>query len=150
MDQFLKMCRDAFLLDNSWTYYDALTAFDELAIDDEGDGDGGARNSKPNLSERLLDYESFVSALRRIARQSSAANETAQHIKRSALDDQVHDELEVRWEGFRQHVGTGLNAAPRSDEDSILMNFIYSAPVLNVSGLPSFVVFWRRVQIWHE
>ncbi len=132
MDQFLKMCRDAFLLDNTWTYYDALTAFDELAINDDGDGDGGGKHSRSSLSERILDYDSFVSALRRISRRSSAANEAAQYIKKSVSDDHPHDELELRWEGFRQHVGTGLNAAPRSDEDNILLNFIYSVPVLNV------------------
>lgn len=132
-DRFLKMCRDVFLLDNSWTYYDALLTFDELAISDEGDGDDGGRQAKSSLSERLLDYDTFLSALRRIARQSSAALEAGGFVKKSMSEEQMQDELAVRWEGFRQYAGTGLNAAPRSDDDTILLDFIYSVPVLEVS-----------------
>ncbi len=101
---------------------------------DDGDGDGGGHHAVTTMSENLLDYEGFLGALRRISRQSSSAIEVGQYMKKFMTEDQLQDELAVRWEGFRQFVGGSLNAAPRSDEDKILINFIYSTPVLHVSS----------------
>uniref|UniRef100_A0A7S0W2T5 Uncharacterized protein n=1 Tax=Hemiselmis tepida TaxID=464990 RepID=A0A7S0W2T5_9CRYP len=40
--------------------------------------------------------------------------------------------MEVRWTGFRQYVGEFLQANPRSDDDALLMDYIYSEEVIAV------------------
>jgi hypothetical protein len=107
--------------------------FDELSMYDDGDGDGGGHHAVATISEKLLDYESFLGALKKISRQSSSAIEVGQYMKKFMTEEQLQDELAIRWEGFRQFIGGSLNAAPRSDEDKILMNYIYSTPILHVS-----------------
>lgn len=131
--KFLKFCRDALLIDNSWTYYDAILAFDQLATDDADDDHFGSfAEEEEEYSSRFLDYDSFIEALRRIARQSSAVEDTAQLVKSHIPPVEAKDAVAVKWFAFRHYVGETLHASPKSDDDFLLMEFIFSEPVIRM------------------
>lgn len=136
IQRFLKFCRDALLIDNSWTYFDAIHAFDDLAGFDGDNGDDGnnfhsfAEDEKSDI--RFLGYDAFIAALKRVARQSSAVDETAKNVRPHLPASEAKDDMAVKWFGFRQYVGETLNASPKSDDDALLVDCIFSEPVLRV------------------
>ena len=127
--RFLKMCRDCLLLDNSFTYSDATFTFYSLCDSDE---DEGLDSEKPILSS-----EGFNTAIKRIARQSSAidpgakSNATHPNFQEATRRASIGGSA-AAWNNLRRHIAENLCAAPRSDDDVLLNTFILSEPVQTI------------------
>ena len=157
LSRFLKMCRDSLLLDNSYTYADATFTFFSLC--DSEDANEAAGDDDEGTA--FLSLDGFVSALKRIARQSSTIRDVALRSTAASVQDKTYqrkasvNSSDVLWSSLRRHIADYLCAAPRSDEDSLLNSFILSEPVQTICfhndlKLQKAYKRYLKVQCWEE
>mmetsp|Transcript_10625 Transcript_10625/g.35558 ORF Transcript_10625/g.35558 Transcript_10625/m.35558 type:complete len:965 (-) Transcript_10625:237-3131(-) len=114
--RFLKFLRDAVLLDNSWTFGQAVTVFFEHSNDEERNQEAG---------ERVLTLNDFTMCMKKVARQSLVVKESSRKFKVEDTKESQENEYYL-FEGLQRAVSERLQAVPRSDEDAMLNKFILS------------------------
>eukprot|EP00960_Hanusia_phi_P002387 68820-Hanusia_phi.AAC.2 len=117
--KFLKFLRDAVLLDNSWTFGQAVTVFFEHSNDEERNQEAG---------ERVLTLNDFTMCMKKVARQSLVVRESSRKFKVEDTRESQENEYYL-FEGLQRAVSERLQAVPRSDEDTMLNAFILSEQI---------------------